>query len=244
MLLKIGLCGFTMSAAEYFETFPVVEVQQTFYEPPAAATLERWRAQAPPAFEFTIKAWQILTHAATSTTYRRLKTPLTAGQKQECGRFQWNDTTRMAWDRTRASARILRATAILFQCPASFRPVRENIENMRRFFAAVERPPGVRFLWEPRGPWPEDAIATLCRELDLTHVVDPFLQGSVTSGLTYWRLHGRGSAYTSYTDEELATLKAQLPASGETYVDVQQHPARGRCAPLREADALSATRAG
>ena len=90
-MLKIGLCGFTMSAAEYFETFPVVEVQQTFYEPPAAATLERWRGQAPPAFEFTMKVWQILTHTATSNTYRRLKTPLTPGQKAECGGFRWND---------------------------------------------------------------------------------------------------------------------------------------------------------
>ena len=226
-MLKIGLCGFTMSAAVYFETFPVVEVQQTFYEPPAAGTLERWRAQAPPAFEFTIKAWQIVTHAPTSTTYRRLKTPLTARQKEECGRFQWNDTTRMAWDRTRASARILRATAILFQCPASFRATPENAGQMRRFFAAIERPPAVRLLWEPRGPWPDVEIAGLCRELDLTHVVDPFLRRSVTGGLTYWRLHGRGSHYTSYTDAELATLEAELPPSGETYAMFNNIPRVG-----------------
>ena len=226
-MLKIGLCGFTMSAAEYFETFPVVEVQQTFYEPPAAGTLERWRGQAPPAFEFTIKAWQIVTHASTSTTYRRLKTPLTERQKAECGRFQWNDTTRMAWDRTRACARILRATAILFQCPASFRPTGENADNMRRFFSAIERPPGLRSLWEPRGPWPDDLVAALCRELDLTHVVDPFLRKPVTAGLTYVRLHGRGSHYTSYTDAELATLKAELPLSGETYAMFNNIPRVG-----------------
>jgi uncharacterized protein YecE (DUF72 family) len=226
-MLKIGLCGFTMSAAEYYETFPVVEVQQTFYEPPAAATLERWRGQAPPGFEFTIKAWQIVTHAATSTTYRGLKTPLTPRQKDECGRFQWNDTTRMAWDRTRACARIVRATAILFQCPASFRPTPENGDNMRRFFAAIERPPAVRFLWEPRGPWPDEDVAALCRELELTHVVDPFLRRSVTGGLTYWRLHGRGSHYASYTDAELATLKADLPPVGETYAMFNNIPRVG-----------------
>jgi uncharacterized protein YecE (DUF72 family) len=226
-MLNIGLCGFTMSAAEYFETFPVVEVQQTFYEPPAAATLERWRGQAPPTFEFTIKAWQIVTHAATSTTYRRLKTPLTAKQKAECGRFQWNETTRMAWDRTRACARILRATAILLQCPASFRPTAENADNMRRFCAAIERPPAMRLLWEPRGPWPDDLIAALCRELDLTHVVDPFLRKPVTAGLTYWRLHGRGSHYTSYSDAELATLVAGLPPSGDTYVMFNNIPRVG-----------------
>jgi uncharacterized protein YecE (DUF72 family) len=146
-----------------------------------------------------------------------LKTPLTPGQKAECGGLRWNDTTRMAWQRTLACARVLRTTAILFQCPASFRARPENAENMRRFFAAVERPPAVRFLWEPRGPWPDEMVAELCRELDLTHVVDPFLRKPVTTGLTYWRLHGRGSHYKPYTDGELATLAAEVPARGETY---------------------------
>lgn len=57
--MKVGLCGFTIGAAAYFETFGVVEVQQTFYDPPAPSTLDRWRAQAPPAFEFTMKAWRL-----------------------------------------------------------------------------------------------------------------------------------------------------------------------------------------
>lgn len=31
-MVRVGLCGFTMAIPEYFETFRVVEVQQTFYE--------------------------------------------------------------------------------------------------------------------------------------------------------------------------------------------------------------------
>ena len=62
-----------------------------------------------------------------------------------------------AWARTRECARILRARTILFQCPASFKPTDENVENMRRFFAEIERMDGVDFVWEPRGPWPDDA---------------------------------------------------------------------------------------
>lgn len=48
---------------EYFERFSIVEVQQTFYEPPARSTLLRWRESAPQGFEFTLKAWQLITHA-------------------------------------------------------------------------------------------------------------------------------------------------------------------------------------
>jgi uncharacterized protein YecE (DUF72 family) len=217
-MIKVGLCGFTMSVREYFETFPLVEVQQTFYEPPAPRTMLRWREQAPEGFEFTIKAWQLITHRASSSTYRRLRTPLTDDERAQCGAFQWTPVVQRAWDTTREAARILRATAILFQCPASFRAEDENIGNLRRFFANVERPDGVRFLWEPRGPWPQETIAELCGELTLTHVVDPFDRDAILQPLTYWRLHGIKSAYHVYTDDELRTLVARLPPTPETYV--------------------------
>lgn len=218
MAVKVGLCGFTIGAAAYFETFGVLEVQQTFYEPPAARTLERWRAQAPPEFEFTMKAWQVITHASTSSTYRRMKTPLGERGKAEAGGFRVNDTTLAAWDTTATAARRLRATAILFQCPASFRATEENVEAMRRFFTTIERPLNVRFLWEPRGPWPDETIVSLCTDLALIHATDPFVRPSLTPALTYWRLHGNGSAYAAYSDDELRQLHAWLPPSGDAYV--------------------------
>ncbi len=222
-MVKIGLCGFTIGIAEYLETFPVVEIQHTFYEPPSPATMARWRDQAPPGFEFTIKAWQVITHRGTSSTYRKVKTPLTAKQKEECGGFRVNETVLAAWDRTRDAARTLRATAILFQCPASFKPLPENVANMRAFFAAIERPAKMRFLWEPRGPWPDDLVRELCVDLGLTHVVDPFVRATVTTGLVYWRLHGLGNAYRAYTDDELRRLAAMI-GDGETYVMFNEIP--------------------
>ena len=226
-MVKVGLCGFTIGMAEYFETFPVVEIQHTFYEPPPVATLSRWRDQAGPGFEFTIKAWQVITHRATSTTYRRMKTPLTPRQQEECGAFRLNVTTRAAWERTREAARALRATAILFQCPASFRPEPENVAHMRAFFGAVERPAGVRFLWEPRGKWDPGLVRGLCDELALTHAVDPFVSETVTRGLVYWRLHGLGSAYRAYTDEELRRLEGMVRPGEETYAMFNNIPRVG-----------------
>src|SRR5918992_1690110 len=114
------MCGFTTGAGAYFRKFPVVEVQQTFYDPPPIATVEKWRRQAPADFEFTMKAWQVITHFGTSNTYRRLKRPFSAQQRAEAGGFRVNATTCAAWQTTLGCARILRATAILFQCPASF----------------------------------------------------------------------------------------------------------------------------
>jgi uncharacterized protein YecE (DUF72 family) len=222
-VVKIGLCGFTIGIAEYLETFPVVEIQHTFYEPPPATTMARWRDQAPPGFEFTMKAWQVITHRGTSSTYRKVKTPLTEKQKQECGGFQVNETTLAAWERTRDAARTLRATKILFQCPASFRPLPENVANLRAFFAAVERPANVRFLWEPRGAWPDEVVRGLCADLGLTHVVDPFVRATVTKGPVYWRLHGLGNAYRAYTDDELRRL-VEMTNDDDTYVMFNEIP--------------------
>lgn len=214
------MCGFTIAAAQYYRQFPVVEVQQTFYDPPDDARLARWRAQAPDDFEFTMKAWQVITHLGTSRTYRRLKSPFSETQRSEAGAFRSTATVFAAWRRTLECAAILRATAILFQCPASFRATDENVANMRAFVGAIERPANVRLVWEPRGPWPDDLVASLCRELRLIHAVDPFVRPSLTPELLYWRLHGNTSHWARYTDDELLQIDAWLreASANEAYL--------------------------
>src|SRR4051794_33071970 len=122
VLPKTGCCGFRLAKKVYAERFPVVEVQETFYQPPKIATLRRWRETAPKDFEFTLKAWQVITHAATSPTYRRLKTKFSAEELAECGSFQSTPVVESAWQTTRAGAEALAARRVLFQCPASFAP--------------------------------------------------------------------------------------------------------------------------
>jgi uncharacterized protein YecE (DUF72 family) len=180
--------------------------------------MTRWRRQAPLRFEFTLKAWQLITHEGSSPTYRRLRRPLSAEQRAEVGAFRVSPTTLAAWERTLACTRILRATAILLQCPRSFRPSDENAVRMRTFLSTVERPEGVRILWEPRGPWPEELLRSLCAELGLVHVVDPFVGATVTPEQTYFRLHGVTGARHVYTDDELVRLRAMVPDSGTAYV--------------------------
>jgi uncharacterized protein YecE (DUF72 family) len=217
--IKVGLCGFTMSAARYPSHFPVVEVQQTFYQPPEDAVLARWRAQMPAGFAFTMKAWMLITHTSKSPTYRRLRRRLSASEAAGAGSFRDTPIVHDAWQVSLACARRLRATAILFQCPASFRPDPANLDAMRTFFGRVERPKGVRLLFEPRGPaWTRAIVRPLIEDLGLVHVVDPFVTTTVSTDLTYWRLHGITGNRHVYTDAELARLAAMVPAHGTTYV--------------------------
>src|SRR5436190_23518313 len=117
---KIGTCGFGIAEEAYARAFSCVEVQQTFYQPPQLATLERWRRQMPVEFEFTLKAWQLITHEAKSPTYRRLKRELSDREKQCVGSFKASPIVNEAWKVTVACARALEAQTILFQCPAGF----------------------------------------------------------------------------------------------------------------------------
>ena len=154
------------------------------------------------------------------------RTPLTDAQRRGLGSFKPSPIVMHGRETTKEAARILRATAILFQCPASFRPTDENVENMRRFFGAIERPEGVTLLWEPRGEWPDDLVLALCKDLSLVHVVDPFLRPTLTPELTYWRFHGLNDHCRAYTDDELGRILewASDPARRTTYVMFNEVP--------------------
>ena len=210
MLVRIGLCGFTMAIEDYPLYFPVVEIQHTFYEPPRDELMRRWLAQTPRSLEYTMKVWQLVTHAANSPTYRKMKNALRPGA--EPGSFRDSAAVQEGWRRSLECARLLGATAVLFQCPGSFTPADENVDRMRRFFERIERP-AARLLWEPRGAaWVKkrDLALSLCRDLDLVHVVDPFVTEPEPGHPVYWRLHGIGGPRHSYTDGQLGQLRGIL----------------------------------
>lgn len=224
--VRVGLCGWTVSQSSYVRHFPVLEVQQTFYDPPADAVLRRWRTQVPSDFEFTIKAWQVITHESGSPTYRRLKRPLPDSARGQVGAFRTTPTVLEAWQRTLDCARVLQASAVLLQCPKSFRPTAENVGRLRSFLSQVERPAG-RLLWEPRGAWPTQLLTELCAELDLVHVVDPMQTETVTPDRTYYRLHGTTGSRHVHTDDELRRLLDLVDGRPSPYVMFNNLPRVG-----------------
>lgn len=215
--LRIGCCGFPVNKRRYAQNFSLVEVQQTFYQPPQTKTLARWRAEVPEGFEFTLKAWQLITHAATSPTYRRLREKIPSRSAARYGAFQPTDEVFAAWERTAEAARALRTRLILFQSPARFTPTAEHIANLRAFFRRIDRQ-GFRFAWEPRGTWEAKTAARLCQELHLIHVVDPFKAAPAWGTLNYFRLHGRTGYRYRYTADDLHALAELCRGRKTTYL--------------------------
>lgn len=181
----------------YAAHFPLVEVNSTFYKLPRLSTARQWRDLADevnPAFEFTVKVHQDVTHT---------------------DRF-FGELSRARFAQSAEVGRALRATVLLLQCPASFGPTEKNEEALRRFLSAVNRE-GFLLAWEPRGAWKNrpDLIRQICEEHDLIHCVDPFQTLPVTAGpVAYLRLHGAPPGekmyrYT-YTEADLRWLKGTL----------------------------------
>jgi uncharacterized protein YecE (DUF72 family) len=206
-----GCCGFTMAQSLYFQKFSAVEIDSSFYNLPKPETAARWRNAAPSGFQFAMKAWQVITHDASSPTYKR--TRLDPRDRPHCGGFGFNPTIRWAWDETFRIAKTLDAFLVLFQCPPSFRPTKDNIKNLRAFFERAKRGK-LSMGWEPRGNWENGLVASLCDELDLVHVVDPFKNLPLhRSRIRYFRLHGISGTSHRFTNAELQQLRQTCDAS-------------------------------
>ncbi len=206
MNLKIGCCGFPIGKQKYYEKFKIVEIQQTFYHPPKVETAQKWRLFAPDGFEFAVKAWQIITHESSSPTYRRLRTKLSPSRKNRYGSFKPSDEVYKAWEETEKIASALKSRIVVFQCPPSFKPTRENKNNLIKFFKTIKRKK-YRFVWEPRGNWEEKDIRKMCAELDLIHCVDPFKNKAMHGDIRYFRLHGIGGYRYKYKGWDLKQLQ-------------------------------------
>jgi len=209
--LKVGCCGFPTSMSRYFSEFKLVEIQATFYRIIWDKTLKRWRESAPNDFEFTVKAFQGITHDVNSPTWRKSNIKEYKSLKDKVGYLRPTSEVLSFWSETLKAAKILRSNIILIQLPRSFRDTKENINNASNFFEKITRG-DIRISIELRG-WSKTSRKALCEEYDLIDVVDPFGDSPAYVGdVLYFRLHGK---YTGtkiiynyrYSTEELKSLK-------------------------------------
>jgi len=204
-MIQIGCCGFPVKREIYYKTFSVVEIQQTFYQLPRIDTGKRWKEEAPANFEFTMKAWQLITHEPSSPTYRRLRMAIPEKKKKDYGFFKATEEISEAWSMTVGFAKALGVKKIVFQSPASFHPSDDHVQNLRQFFKKM-KPHPLTFVWEPRGKWERREVKRLCTELDIIPCLDPFEETLIQGDLLYTRLHGeKGYRYT-YSETEMKQL--------------------------------------
>ncbi|MFQ5770278.1 MAG: DUF72 domain-containing protein [bacterium] len=214
MKVKIGCCGFSEAHYKYFKDLDLVELQNTFFQPPSNSTANKLRDSAPQDFEFTLKAWQLITHKPSGLRYKNLREPISQKFKARYGFFNPTKEVFKAWEVTRNYADRLKAKCILFESANNFHPTKENIRNLRKFFNSIKQR-DIQLVWEPRRNWDLQLVKDICEELNLVHAVDPFQNESVNESFKYYRLQGLRGYHYKYSDEELRKLK-DFCSSGET----------------------------
>ncbi len=227
MIVKTGCCGFPVSRKKYYEKLSLVELQNTFYNLPTIDWAEKIRREAPEKFEFTVKAWQVITHPYKSPTWRRLRRKPEGGQEN----YGWLRPTKEnleAFKKTLEISRRLKAKIIVLQTPPSMPFNNESIKWVNQFFKEASSLLGKdEYLgWEPRGEWAKsEVLGEILHKYRVIHVVDIFKHRPVCmpDKILYIRLHGIGREVNykyKYSDEDLDRLVELISAEepGVVYV--------------------------
>jgi uncharacterized protein YecE (DUF72 family) len=231
----------------YAQQFPLVEVDSTYYAPPAEQTTRAWVERTPANFRFNVKAFSLLTGHPTkiSALYQDLRpdTDKTNIYRDALGPHAYEDV----WTRFLSAlvplAEAGKLGAILFQFPPWFTIKRANkdylVEVRDRcspLRAAVEFRNATWFDGDNRSETTE-----FLRHHDLPYVVVDMPQGhkssvpavvEATSNLAVVRLHGHSDKWDShdvhqrfgyeYSEHELSDwtprLRKLADQTGQTHV--------------------------
>lgn len=182
MDLRIGCAGSPIEEERYYETFKVVELERNFLESSGSDKLKYWRATVPRDFEFVIRIGDITKDLFGSSGAR---------------------------SRLAEAAQLLKSEIMVFGLPSSFGFSIENKGKVKEFFGSPElRERRYKFVVEIQSDWPKREIESLCKELELTHSVDPFRERSQGGSFRFYRMTSprRGPTH-KYTGWDLKQLK-------------------------------------
>ncbi len=194
----------------YAQSFPLVEVDSTFYAPPSEENAIRWAQRTPNGFLFNIKAYGLLTHHAVAVRSLPLEIRRMLKIDEEVkNRIYMHELAsgaqQIIWDMhvqaLQPLAQANKLGALLLQFPYWFFFSRRHMDYLRE---ASDRLPWRLAIEFRGGQWMDEnnrrATLSLLEELGLTYVIVDEPQGfksstppvvAVTSELAMLRFHGR-----------------------------------------------------
>ena len=187
--------------AHYALHFDTVEINNTFYRLPKAATFEKWRERAPLHFLYSVKASRFLTHM------KKLKDP--------------HDPLVRLFDRAKHLGPHL--GPVLYQLPPGW-PV--DLDRLRNFLQDLQSVwPDRIHAMEFRDPsWYDDRVLALLDRYQVTLCLHD-MKGSATDRVAigpfvYVRFHGVEQYGGAYGDYQLDAWSDWLAARAASGVDV------------------------
>ena len=207
--IRIGTSGYSYSwnkakpdAFEWYigQGFNSVEINYSFYRFPQVTSIKLWRAKAPKDFTFSIKVHRSVTH------YNRLKKPRSIRLWDEfLKNFEPLENKIDFW---------------LFQMPANFKFIPENLERVKSFFNSesimhqiISRKKAV-IEFRDSSWWNEPALEEIEKAGIVFCSVDaPSMPNEIitTSDAIYLRLHGTKTWYNYlYPEKRLKEIVSDM----------------------------------
>jgi uncharacterized protein YecE (DUF72 family) len=194
------------SLVAYSRKFNFVEVNSTFYQMPNLKTVQSWRKQVPPEFEFSIRCNKDVTH-----------------------RYQFQPTEEAydTFNKMIFICKTLRANILHLQTPAAFGPTKKNADLIDSFLSSVSIK-GIRIALEIRQKNQALTInfIEMMKKHDIVHSVDLSKdeKPAYQSDILYSRLFGKGwhNVYQP-TDQELKKIDDRASARDHKKATVSFH---------------------
>jgi uncharacterized protein YecE (DUF72 family) len=174
--------------AYYARLFDTVEINNSFYRLPSAATFAAWREQAPPDFMYAVKASRFLTHM------KKLRDP--------------EEPLQRLFERVRCLGVTL--GPVLYQLPPRWQV---NLSRFEAFLAAL--PQGYTHVVEFRdASWLIDAVFRLMERYCVAHCIHDMqplkIPARITAAPVYLRFHGDPAHGGDYQETALETWAQQI----------------------------------
>lgn len=190
----------------YSRLFDFVEVNSTFYQMPNLKTVQSWRRQVPPEFEFSVRCNRDVTHKY---------------------QFQLAKEAHDTFNKMITICKTLRANVLHLQTPVAFKPTRENAGLIDSFLSSVSAE-GIRIALEIRGE--NQALSydfiEMMKNHDMIHSIDLSKdeEPAYQSDMLYSRLFGKGwhNVYQP-TDQELKKIDDRASAKDHKKATVSFH---------------------
>jgi uncharacterized protein YecE (DUF72 family) len=178
----------------YSQFFDAVEINTTFYRPPAREVTQAWAQRTPASFEFAVKVWQKFTHT------RRI------GEEAGEGAERWGAPAQADVDLFRNQidplAQSGKLGVLLFQYPPAFHYTKANVQKLQWTLRSFKDYPKVVELrhrsWSDRDA--ETKALLLESGAGWALIDEPKFASSVRQAfeplgdVLYFRAHGRNAA--------------------------------------------------
>ena len=223
--LRVGCAGLPprMARKSYFEKLHFLEDETTFFAPPDAKVMTRWRKECAPTDVYAVHAWQLVTHEASAPSMKRLPAPLDAQTAREIGGLRATPRVADAWQKSVAAARAVGAKAIVLETPTAFATGSTSRDALRRFVGEIAADRGdLAVVWDPRGMWEPRSAASLAADLGLLYAWDPLVvepeDAPPPTEEAYFRLHGLGLHRNRFSEARLEALAVHVEGAERAWV--------------------------